>query len=186
MFGYFTSYSFLFIAFVKEVRTDAFNSSDNSILSENNISKEDLLELMLNPELTPFITEEFKGKHFIQKSRKQINTTIKNELQYVKKKFIYRGNFLTFCSILFGIHLILIFSIQVWILISRIEIKNGKWSFSSAEKTTWWFDQVENLGDELELSRTQKESEELIKKRDFSQDVYFSHTSQDKKKLKER
>ncbi|VDK70799.1 unnamed protein product [Litomosoides sigmodontis] len=32
---------------------------------------------------------------------------------------------------------------QVWILISRIEIKNGAWSIGAAEKTTWWFDQVE-------------------------------------------
>uniref|UniRef100_A0A0R3RYE5 Delta-like protein n=1 Tax=Elaeophora elaphi TaxID=1147741 RepID=A0A0R3RYE5_9BILA len=97
---------------------------------------------MFSPKLAPFMNEEFKEKHISRKSRKQVNTTTRNELEYVKKKFIYHGNFLVLCGISFGIYVILIFSIQIWILISRIEIRNGVRSLSSAEETTWWFDQV--------------------------------------------
>ncbi|EFO15144.1 hypothetical protein LOAG_13368 [Loa loa] len=104
---------------------------------------------MFSPELAPVFIEELKGKRVIRKSRKQVSASTKKESQYIKKTFIYRGSFFEFCSTLLGFYFMFIFSIQVWILISRIEIKNGTWSLSPAERTTWWFDQVENLGDEL-------------------------------------
>ncbi|MCP9263154.1 hypothetical protein DINM_006500 [Dirofilaria immitis] len=125
--------------------------SSSSTLLEHNIWTEDLLDSLLNSEFifqNPILVKELKGKRVIRKSRKQINTTTIKESQYAKKIFIYRGSFLTFCSVSLGTYFFLILSVQIWILISRLEIKNGVWSLSPAETTTWWFDQVENLDDE--------------------------------------
>ncbi|OZC10863.1 hypothetical protein X798_02007 [Onchocerca flexuosa] len=128
------------------------NVSSSINPKEYNIPEEDFLESMFDPELNSQnanLVEESQEKPIIRKFRKHVNTTSIKESQYVKKIFIYRGSFLIFCSVLLGIYLILILTIQIWILLSRINIKNGVWSLSPAERTTWWFDQVENLGDEL-------------------------------------
>ncbi|VDM21554.1 unnamed protein product [Wuchereria bancrofti] len=156
--------------------TDASSRSSSGTLLERNVSagqalksRESSLTVKLEkskdsehiestfiPELTTTLIKELKWKRVVRKSRKQVNTTTRKKSQYIKKTFIYRGSFLTFCSTLLGTYVMLIFLIQncselhqVWILISRIEIKNGTWSLSPAERITWWFDQVENLGDEL-------------------------------------
>uniref|UniRef100_A0A1I8ETU7 Uncharacterized protein n=1 Tax=Wuchereria bancrofti TaxID=6293 RepID=A0A1I8ETU7_WUCBA len=135
------------------------------------------IESTFIPELTTTLIKELKWKRVVRKSRKQVNTTTRKKSQYIKKTFIYRGSFLTFCSTLLGTYVMLIFLIQncselhqVWILISRIEIKNGTWSLSPAERITWWFDQVENLGDELGIDKMQRDNEGSVKKSDLSED----------------
>ncbi|VDO41606.1 unnamed protein product [Onchocerca flexuosa] len=150
------------------------NVSSSINPKEYNIPEEDFLESMFDPELNSQnanLVEESQEKPIIRKFRKHVNTTSIKESQYVKKIFIYRGSFLIFCSVLLGIYLILILTIQIllycslnhtttlgwiisenypklhqiWILLSRINIKNGVWSLSPAERTTWWFDQVINF-----------------------------------------
>nr|CDP96029.1 Bm1329, isoform e [Brugia malayi] len=149
------------------VKLEKSKGSERMLL--RNIMEEDFFELTFIPELTPTLIEELKWKRVIRKSRKQVNTTTRKKSQHIKKTFIYRGSFLTFCSTLFGTYVSLIFLIQVWILISRIEIKNGTWSLSPAERMTWWFDEVENLGDELGIDKIQRDSEGSVKKSDLSE-----------------
>ncbi|KAK6112701.1 hypothetical protein QQG55_48705 [Brugia pahangi] len=199
MFSDFILYFSFFITLAKNVPIDTSgNSSNNSTLLERNVSaessltvklekskgsermllrnimEENFFELTFIPELTPTLIEELKWKRVIRKSRKQVNTTTRKKSQHIKKTFIYRGSFLTFCSTLFGAYVLLIFLIQVWILMSRIEIKNGTWSLSPAEKMTWWFDEVENLGDELGIDKMQRDSEGSVKKSDLSEADIFN------------
>uniref|UniRef100_A0A8R1XRU5 Uncharacterized protein n=1 Tax=Onchocerca volvulus TaxID=6282 RepID=A0A8R1XRU5_ONCVO len=167
---YFVFYSLFHTALAEKDQIDAIitNVSSSSNLKANNVPIEDFLESMFDPELTfqnANLDKESQEKFIIRKFRKHVNTTSVKESHHVKKTFICRGSFLMFCSVLLGIYLILMLIVQIWIFLSRIEIKNGVCSLGPAEKTTWWFDQVENLGDELEIDETEEDIEELIKKR---------------------
>uniref|UniRef100_A0AAF5PKZ5 Uncharacterized protein n=1 Tax=Wuchereria bancrofti TaxID=6293 RepID=A0AAF5PKZ5_WUCBA len=168
MFSDFILYFSFFTTLAKNVPTDASSRSSSGTLLERNVSAEHI-ESTFIPELTTTLIKELKWKRVVRKSRKQVNTTTRKKSQYIKKTFIYRGSFLTFCSTLLGTYVMLIFLIQVWILISRIEIKNGTWSLSPAERITWWFDQVENLGDELGIDKMQRDNEGSVKKSDLSE-----------------
>uniref|UniRef100_A0AAF5Q7L7 Uncharacterized protein n=1 Tax=Wuchereria bancrofti TaxID=6293 RepID=A0AAF5Q7L7_WUCBA len=179
MFSDFILYFSFFTTLAKNVPTDASSRSSSSTLLERNVSAEssltvklekskgsehvlfrNIMEVNVHSWLTPTLIEELKWKRVVRKSRKQINTTTRKKSQYVKKTFIYRGSFLTFCITLIGSGL----WIYLWILMLRIEIKNRSWSLSPAERITWLGKknfQVENLDDELSYLLINKVCKEI-------------------------
>ncbi|EJW75014.1 hypothetical protein WUBG_14078 [Wuchereria bancrofti] len=101
--------------------TDASSRSSSGTLLERNVSAGQALKSR-ESSLTVKLEKSKDSEHIESTFIPELTTTLIKELKW--KRVVRKSRK------------------QVWILISRIEIKNGTWSLSPAERITWWFDQT--------------------------------------------